>query len=141
VSAARGRELRAAIALDGELAPGAAANVAACIAAGLGAAVPGLAGLPLLDADGFRSASSAHLPIPILRCASSGFAALLGRSDAPDGGAVVVFPGYAQRLHTAEEYWREHALRSLRTEGLLGLGLAGPAAWVRSLTGALPLFR
>lgn len=133
--------LRAAVVLDGELAPGVAANVAACIAAGFGATLPALAGRPLVDADGFASASSAHLPIAILRGAAAAFSVLVGRGGAPGGGAVVVFPSFAQRIHTVEEYWREHALRSMRTEAMLGLGLVGPASWVRSLTGSLSLFR
>lgn len=133
--------LRAAIVLDGELTPGVAANVAACIAAGLGATLPALAGRPLVDADGFPSASSAHLPIAILRSAAAALSALVEHARAPDGGAVVVFPSFAQRIHTVEAYWREHALRSMRTEAMLGIGLVGPASWVRSLTGSLSLFR
>jgi len=133
--------LRAAVVLDGELAPGVAANIAACIAAGLSATLPGLAGRPLVDADGFASASSAHLPIAVLRGAAAALSALVARGRAPDGGAVVVFPSFAQRIHTVEDYWREHALRSMRTEAMLGIGLVGPASWVRSLTGSLSLFR
>jgi hypothetical protein len=172
---------RVAVVLDGELAPGVAANVAACIAAGLGAMLPGLAGRPLVDADGFASASSAHLPIAILRGAAAAISALLARlaqspkpqarrpeaselrseglaekdllgdcmqyslpaerGRAPEGGTVVVFPSFAQRIHAVEDYWREHALRAMRTEAMLGIGLAGPASWVRSLTGSLSLFR
>lgn len=135
-------ERGAAVALAGELPVGIAANVAACIAAGLGAAVPGWAGRPLVDAENLTSASSAHLPIPVLRCTAAGFAALLERSRVrPEGAALVVFPRYAQRMHTAEEYWREHARRALVTEELLGVGFAGPRAWVRSLTGSMPLLR
>jgi hypothetical protein len=132
----------AAIALEEALPIGVAANVAACIAAGLVAALPGWAGQPLADKDGLSSASSSHLPIPILRCSSSQFTALLDRAQTrPDGSALVVFPRFARSIHTVEDYWVEHARRSLRLEELLGLGLAGPRTWIRRLTGSIPLLR
>lgn len=134
--------MRVALVVDGALPAGQAANVAACLAAGLGAAVPSLAGQALCDAAGLASLSSSSLPIAVLCGDDAGFARLLQQlAGRPAGAYCVLFPRYAQAMHTAEDYWRRHAGSDHTGEPMLGVGLAGPPAWVRSLTGALPLLR
>lgn len=134
--------MRVAIVVDGTLPAGQAANVASCVAAGLGAGVPGLAGQALCDAAGLASLSSSSLPIAVLRGENAGFARLLQQlAERPAGAHCVLFPRYAQAMHTAEDYWQRHAGSDHTGEPMLGVGLAGPSAWVRRLTGALPLLR
>lgn len=53
-----------AIVLAADLASGHAANVAACVAAGLAGARPGWAGAPLQDAAGLESFASCTSPSP-----------------------------------------------------------------------------
>jgi len=132
------------IVLAGSLAPGQAANVAACIAAGLAAAKPDWAGKQLVDAAGLHSVSSSHLAITILRAepaAMSALATQLTHNPAPVAGALSVFPAYAQAIHECSEYWNRHHVASHSTEALLGIGFAGPKRWVNRLTGSLPLWR
>lgn len=136
--------LKVALVLSAALAPGAAANVAACLAAGLSAARPGWAGRPLSDATGLASVASSHLPITILRAEREALQALLRRlaegSREPDG-LVSLFPEYAQSMHEAEAYWLRHAQTRHTEHDLLGVGLHGPKRWVARLSGSLPLWR
>lgn len=137
-------EHKIAIVLSAELASGHAANVAACIAAGLAAAQPGWSGLALADAQGFRSASSSHLPIAVLRAEAPTLAAMMQRLAAEDeaaSGVVSLFPAYAQRVHNCEEYWARHRAADHTQEALLGVGLAGAKRWVNRLTGSMALWR
>ncbi|MCM5682556.1 DUF2000 domain-containing protein [Schlegelella sp. S2-27] len=134
---------RVAIVVDGTLPAGQGANVAACLAVGLGAGVPALAGQPLCDATGFGSLSSSPLPIAVLCGDAASFERLMLRlaQPRPADAHCVLFPRYAQAIHTAEEYRQRHAGSAHAREPMLGLALAGPSAWVRRLTGALPLLR
>jgi hypothetical protein len=135
-------DLRACIVIDAALPGGQIANVAACLGAGLALAYDGFAGQALVDGAGRRSLASAAHPIAILRSDVDGLTALWQRiGTAPDAGHCSVFPRYAQRLHDAAAYWSEHAQARHDALPLLGLGLVGPAAWVRRFTGSLPLLR
>lgn len=136
-------EHKIAIVLSADLASGHAANVAACIAAGLAAAQPGWAGLALADERDFRSASSSHLPIAVLRAEGPMLAALMLRLADDDlaPGVVSLFPAYAQRVHNCEEYWARHRAADHTQEALLGVGLAGAKRWVNRLTGSMGLWR
>lgn len=137
-------EQKIAVILSADLAPGHAANIAACIAAGLSVAQPGWAGQPLADTRGFRSASSSHLPIAVLRADAQMLLALTQRlalADEEAPGTVSLFPAYAQRVHNCEEYWARHRAADHTQEALLGIGLAGAKRWVNRLTGNMPLWR
>lgn len=136
--------IKVALVLSADLAPGAAANVAACLSAGLSAARPGWAGQPLADAAGLASVASSHLPITILRAEREALQAIVRRlaegTREPDA-LVSLFPAYAQAMHEAEAYWERHARTSHVEHDLLGLGLHGPKRWVARLSGSLPLWR
>jgi hypothetical protein len=135
---------KVAIVLVSGLDPGAAANVAACIAAGLAAARPGWAGRPLADAAGLRSSASSHVPVGVLRAEPTALHALVARlaADGVDAdGALSLFPAYARSMHDCVAYWDRHATVSHADEPLLGIGLCGPKRWVARHTGSLPLWR
>jgi hypothetical protein len=133
---------RVAVVLDPSLPPGLLANTAAVICIGLGAAVPSLAGVVLRDAAGRPVAVGSMRPVPVLRGDGAVLGALLERaSPAPDGAAVVPFPRFSRAMHDFEEYRAALPRADLAAATLDGVGLAGPAAWVRSLTGSLPLLR
>jgi hypothetical protein len=133
---------RVAIVVDPTLAPGAAANTVAALAIGLGAAAPPLGGAQLADARGRRHHVVANRPVPILQAGREALASLLLRALPPPEAAVVVpFPAYARALHRYADYVAAAPTRDLGEEPIDGLGLAGPGKWVRSLTGALKLFR
>lgn len=132
------------IVLNPEQRAGQAANVAACIAAGLAAADPNWAGRPLVDGAGLVSVSSSHEPITVLAAEPSKMREImlrLAKIDMPTQGYASLFPVYAQAIHTAGEYWSHHALTAHADEPMLGLGLRGHKRWVNSLTGSLPLWR
>jgi len=131
------------IVLSAELSLGRAANVAACLAAGLAAVLPGWGGHSLRDADGVASVASSHLPIIVLGADATRMAALCGRlgQEPPPGCKLCLFPSYAQDIHDASVYWVRHGQTSHRSEGMLGLGLAGSKKWVNGLTGSLPMLR
>lgn len=135
---------KVAIVLAADLAPGPAANIAACIAAGLAASRPDWAGRALVDASGWRSVSSSHVPITILKAPVTAMNALLRRlteGTAQDNGRISLFPAYAHAIHESSEYWHRHGLVSHAEEAMLGVGLVGAKRWVSSMTGSLPLWR
>jgi hypothetical protein len=135
-------DLRLAIVVDPSLPPGLLANTVAVVAAGLGAACPGIAGVPMADADGRGFLNSADRPIPVLQADAAGLAALLARlGEPPADAAVVPFPAFARALHAFSDYADVLPTRRLAEERLEGIGLAGPSRWVRSLTGSLKLLR
>jgi hypothetical protein len=133
---------RIAIIVDPSLAPGFLANTVATIAVGIGAAGPEFGNITLTDATGRQVNNSADRPIPILQAPQETIRALLLKSlPAPDTGIVVPFPGFARALHVFADYQAQFPTRDLATETIEGLGLAGPANWVKSLTGSLKLLR
>ena len=98
------------IVVSAGLALGQAANTAACIAAGLGAGLPGWAARPLRDVDGLQSFAISHLPIIILSANDAQMAALCDRlpMEPPVGGGLALFPAYAQGIHDCHAYWERH---------------------------------
>lgn len=54
---------------------------------------------------------------------------------------MVPLPCFARAMNDFAAYAAAVPGRGLAQEPLDGLGLAGPTAWVRSLTGSLPLLR
>jgi len=135
---------KVAIVLAAGLAPGAAANIASCIAAGLAAFCTGWAGRPLVDASGLKTAASSHVPIAILRAEPATMSALIQQlSDGPtvEDSTISLFPTYAQAIHECGEYWHRHGLSEHTDEAMLGIGFSGPKRWVNRLTGSLPLWR
>ena len=135
-------DLRVAIVLDPSLPPGLLANTAAAIGIGLGAVVTSLGGVVLTDAGGRPFAVGSTRPVPILRADEAVLPSLFQRAvPAPAAAAVVPFPRFARAMHDFTSYAAAVPLRDLAKEPLDGVGLAGPAAWVRSLTGSLPLLR
>lgn len=135
-------DLRLAVVVDPGLPLGLLANTVAVIAAGLGAAVPGIGGVRLTDARGFTFHNSADRPIPILGADGPSMTDLLARAaSVPDRARVVAFPAFARSLHAFADYAEATPLRHLDEEKIDGIGLVGPSRWVRSLTGALKLLR
>lgn len=131
------------IVLAATLGVGQAANVSACLAAGLAAASPGWAGAPLRDPDGMVSSAISHLPIIVLSADTVRMAQLRERLALapPDGARLAVFPAYAREIHEAVQYWARHRETSHRDQPLLGVGLAGARRWINALTGSLPMLR
>lgn len=133
---------RIAIIVDPTLSPGFLANTVAVLGIGLGAAQPGFGNVTLTDAAGRQVKNSADRPVPVLQAEAAQIAQLLIKAlPAPAGGIVVPFPAYARGLHSFSDYAAQFPERDLSTERIEGLGLAGPARWVKSLTGALRLLR
>jgi hypothetical protein len=134
---------KVALVLSDKLAIGHAANVSACLAAGLSGAMPTWAGRSLRDEEGLESVASSHLPIIVLRADMARMAALCERlgPDTPRDGWLSLFPDYAQDLHSADSYWSRHERMRHRETALLGIGLAGSRRWVNSLVGSLPILR
>lgn len=133
---------RVVIVVDPRLPVGILANTVAAIGIGIGAADPELGDLRLADAMGRSVTISAKRPVPILQAPADVIGPLLIRSlPAPEGAIAVPFPEFARNLHEFEDYANQFPFRDLELEQLSGLGLAGPAKWVNSLTGNLKLLR
>lgn len=134
--------LRVAIVIDPDQPLGLLANTVAVLAAGLGAAMPALGGRTLVDSTGRAFLNSADRPIPVLQASAGTLATLLGKAAAaPEGAVLVPFPQFARTIHDFAAYADAFSVRDLGSEPLLGMGIAGPDKWVRSLTGALKLLR
>lgn len=135
-------DLRLAIVVNPDLPLGLIANTAGAIAIGLGARLPALAARQLTDRAARTVDISSSQPIPILQADGEAIRALMLKALAQPGErAVVPFPAFARSLHHYAEYEAAFPGRDLGEEAIDGLGLAGPAKWVRSLTGSLKLLR
>lgn len=135
-------DIRIAVVVAPSLALGFLANTVAVIGVGLGAALPGLANTPLIDAADRSVLNSANRPLPVLQAEPAQIGQLLLKAlPAPHGAAVVPFPAFARSLHSFGDYRAQFPMRNLAQERIEGLGLAGPSKWVKSLTGALKLLR
>lgn len=139
------QDLRLAIVVNPGLPLGLIANTAGAIAIGLGARLPALAARRLTDRHDRTIDISSNQPVPVLQADAEAIRALLLKALArpPDDGerAVVPFPAFARSLHAYAEYEAAFPARDLGEEAIDGLGLAGPAKWVKSLTGSLKLLR
>lgn len=137
-----GPDKRIAIIVDPSLSLGLIANTVATIGIGIGAVDADFGNTPLTDVTGRAVKTSANRPVPILQASSEMIGALLLRAlPVPDGGIVVPFPRFARNLHLFADYLAEFPRRDLAGETIEGLGIAGPAKWVKSLSGNLKLLR
>ncbi|WP_026868563.1 DUF2000 domain-containing protein [Inquilinus limosus] len=136
------QDLRLAIVVNPDLPLGLIANTAGAIAIGLGARLPALAARQLTDRHDRTIDISSNRPVPILQADAATIRALLLKAlPQPGERAVVPFPSFARSLHAYAEYEAAFPDRDLSEEDIDGLGVAGPAKWVRSLTGSLKLLR
>ncbi len=135
-------DLRIAIIINPSLPLGLLANTVGAIGIGLAAKLPELANQRLSDARGITIDISSRLPVPILQADEEAIKALLFKAiNDSRTQAMVPFPAFARSLHQYQEYQREFPLHTLATETIDGVGLAGPAKWITSLTGSLRLLR
>ena len=122
-----------AIIVDPQLPLGLVANTVATIGIGLGAVAPDLGGAVLTDAN---------RAVPILQATPETMAQILMKAQSPDAaGFIVAFPQFARSIHSFADYQALFPTKSLSSETIEGLGLAGPDKWVKSLTGSLKLLR
>ena len=135
-------DIRIAIVVTPDLPLGFLANTVGAISIGLGASLPVLAGSRLTDRDGRTIDISANRPVPILQAPEETLRTLMLKALAcPQDRVVVPFPAFARQLHAFADYPATFVDRDLSAETIDGLGLAGPAKWVKSLTGSLRLLR
>jgi hypothetical protein len=136
-------DLKIAVILNPDLPVGLIANTAAVVSTGLGAASPGVAGVELTDHTGFCYSTSADRPVPILQATRDALQSLRLKAaeTRPDNGYLVVFPAFARKLHSFQDYMAAVPQSDLATEDLDGIGLLGPSKWIKSLTGSMKLLR
>lgn len=133
---------RLAIVVNPDLPLGLLANTVGAIGIGLGARLPWLGNRPLTDADGRTIDDSSILPVPILAATPEVIQALMLKAmPRSDDSALVVFPAFSRSLHDYQEYEALLPEKHLVGEAIDGVGLCGPAKWVKSLTGSLRLLR
>jgi hypothetical protein len=135
-------DLRLAVIVNPDLAQGLLANTVAAISIGLGARLPQVAARQLIDRSGVAIDISSDRPVPILQADAETIRSILLKAAAhEDRQAVVAFPAFARAMHVYAEYETTFPDRDLTAEVIDGVGIAGPAKWVRSLTGSLKLLR
>jgi len=135
-------DLRLAVIVNPDLAQGLLANTVAAISIGLGAQLPYVAARQLVDRSGVAIDISSDRPVPILQADAETIRSILLKAAAhEDREAVVAFPAFARAMHVYAEYETTFPNRDLASEIIDGVGIAGPAKWVRSLTGSLKLLR
>ncbi len=133
---------RLAIIVNPELPLGLIANTVGAIGIGLGARLPWLSNLQLVDADDRTIDVSSLLPVPILAASPEVIGALMLKAmPRGDDSALVVFPAFSRSLHDYRDYLAQLPEKRLAAEVIDGVGLCGPAKWVKSLTGSLRLLR
>lgn len=135
-------DIRIAIIVSPSLPAGLIANTVAVIAIGLGARMPLLGAARLTDSGGRTVDICSNRPVPILQAdAETIRATLLKTIDQPGDRAIVPFPAFGRSMHDYLEYEAVFPDRDLSQEAIDGLGIAGPAKWVKSLTGSMKLLR
>lgn len=136
-------DLRIAIVVNPTLPVGLLANTIATIGIGLGAGQPAFGNAELRDRPGLAYLTSANRPVPVLQAASDAMQALMikaSSSRATDSN-LVLFPAFARKLHSFNDYRNAISVRDLKEEQIDGIGLYGPTRWIRSLTGSLKLLK
>ncbi len=135
--------LRVAVIVAPDMPLGLTANTVGVITVGLGAQCPVLADSPLADGGGRQFGSVCNQPLPVLQAERATIRDVMLKAFArrEDGAAIVPFPAFARSIHVFADYETALGTRSLDDEEIDGLGLAGPPAWVKSLTGSLKLLR
>ncbi|MEM9635672.1 MAG: DUF2000 domain-containing protein [Pseudomonadota bacterium] len=136
-------DLRVAIVVDPSLPSGQLANTVATIGIGLGAGQPGFGNVKLCDRPGTAFLTSADRPVPVLQAAEEKMQDLMSKAhiSKPATGELILFPSFARLLHDFSDYKNAIPMRDLTEEKIDGIGLFGPAKWVKSLTGSLKLLR
>jgi hypothetical protein len=135
-------ELRVAVIVNPHLPIGLMANTIGAVSIGLGAKLQGLGGHRLTDLRGRTIDVSSNRPVPILQATAEEIARLLLKAiSQADDRTVVPFPSFARSLHDYADYEAVFPGHDLAVEIIDGLGIAGPAKWVKSLTGSLKLLR
>jgi len=135
-------DIRIAIVVDPKLPPALIANTVSAIGIGMGAKMPLLGAERLSDRAGRATDIISNRPVPILQADGPTIRQIMLKAlSQQEEHAIVPFPGFARSLHDYADYQRGFPDRDLSEEGIDGLGLAGPAKWVRSLTGSLKLLR
>ncbi|OHV81742.1 DUF2000 domain-containing protein [Rhizobium sp. LCM 4573] len=135
-------DIRLAIIVNPALSLGFLANTVGAVSIGLGAKLPLLAARQLTDRDGRAIDISSNHPVPILQADADAIRSIMLKAiDYPERRSVVAFPAFARSLHDYREYEATFPDRNLTAETIDGLGIAGPAKWVKSLTGSLKLLR
>lgn len=133
---------RLAIVVNPDLPLGLLANTVGAVGIGLGARLPWLGNRPLTDAEGRVIDDSSILPVPILAATPEAIRALMLKAmPRADDSALVVFPAFSRALHDYREYEALLPDKRLAEEIIDGVGLCGPAKWVKSPTGSLRLLR
>lgn len=136
-------DFRIAIIINPEMPAGWIANTVGAVGIGLGASTYDLAADRLTDGQGRSIEISSNRPVPVLQADSQAIRRLLLKAleTKPEGSAIVPFPAFARTLHAYADYRETFPERDLSAEEIDGLGITGPAKWVKSLTGALKLLR
>lgn len=134
---------RSCFIIDPLLPLGLIANTAAILALSLGAAHPQLIGPPILDGDGDRHEGITQVVLPILAADADMLRIVRAKAAAlrTDGLLLVDVTETAQRAKAYQDYADRLSVMKGNDIRYYGLGLHGPAALVRSLTGHLPLMR
>lgn len=136
------QDLRLAIIINPALPMGLIANTVAALSIGLGAKLPALGAQRLTDMSGRPIDTSSKLPVPVLQAEAELLGSIMGKAtERIDDGAVVVFPAFARSLHNYGDYLETFPTRELSSEVIDGVAVAGPAKWVKSMTGSLKLLR
>lgn len=136
------QDIRLAIVVDPGLPLGILSNTVAAISVGIGAALPELGARRLTDSRQNTIDISSNRPVPILQADPATIRLLMLKALAEPGErAVVPFPSFARSLHDYADYEAAFPERNLEEDAIDGLGIAGPAKWVKSLTGSLKLLR
>ena len=136
------QDIRLAIIVNPELPPGYLANTIAAISIGIGSAMPDLGNRRLTDSRQNTIDISSNRPVPVLQADSRTIGALLLKALPKQEDRIVVpFPAFARSLHSYADYEAQFPERDLAEEAIDGIGLAGTAKWVKSLTGSLKLLR
>lgn len=137
----RSLKLRWAVVVDRSLPAGLAANAAACMAAAVGKAAPGLVGPDAEDGSGLVHSGLPWTGCLILAADTEQLQALRARAARAEGVLTVDMPRAAQASSAYTDYLAELARTGHEEMRYLAVSVVGPRNRVSKLVGGLPLLR
>lgn len=135
----RQARLKWVIVVNAELAPGRAANAAACVAAVTGSVVSGMLGDAVFDADGSEHAGLPWAGCSVLVASGEKLAAIRAKAETREDMHVADMPVLAQETRVYAEYLERMTERVSSEIAYAAVGLVGERKRVDRLVGGLSL--
>ena len=136
---ARAARLKWVVVVNSGLPVGLAANAAVCVTAATAAAVPGLLGIDVADAEGAMHPALPWVGCPVLTADTATLQGIRARAAGYPDTFVADMPGVAQRTLVYAEYAAVVSKTGAQQMNYSAVSIVGPRNRVGKIVGQLPL--